>query len=125
LSGAEDIVSYEFYKILHVVSVLFAFTAIGGLAALGRSRGNHFRRLIGIVHGLALVVLFVAGFGLLARLGHFGDIPAWAWLKMVVWLLLAAAAFPLRRWPAAAGALLLVLPMLGALAVWLAVSKPF
>ena len=72
-----------------------------------------------------MVVLFVAGFGLLARLGYFGGIPAWAWLKMLVWLLLAAAAFPLRRWPAAAGALLLLLPALGALAVWLAVSKPF
>jgi hypothetical protein len=117
-------VSYVAYKVLHLVSILFLFTSLGSLAVLGRTGDDRLRRLAGIVHGVAVVAILVAGFGLLARLGFLGKIPTWAWLKMAVWLLLALAAWPLRRRPDWASVLWLLLPALGGVAAWLAIAKP-
>ena len=117
--------SYEFYKILHVLSVILLFTSLGTLAASVRSDSNGLRRLAGISHGIALAIIFVAGFGLMARLGMFGEIPVWAWLKIGLWLVLALIVLPLRRMPERATALWLAIPIVGGLAVWLAVLKPF
>jgi hypothetical protein len=117
--------SYEFYKILHVFAAILLFTSLGTLAATARSETEQLRRLAGISHGIALAIIFVAGFGLLARLGMFGSIPAWAWLKMGLWLILAAVVIPLRRKPEWATALWLAIPIVGGLAVWFAVAKPF
>ena len=117
--------SYEFYKILHVFSALLLFMALGTYAATCRSQGDRFRRLAGISHGVSLAVLFVAGFGLMARLGMFGEIALWAWFKIGLWLLLALATALLRRKPQWAAGLWVALPVLGGLAAWLAVSKPF
>ena len=117
--------SYEFYKILHVFSVLLLFTSLGTLAASVRSEDRRLRRLAGVAHGVALAIIFVAGFGLLARLGMFGSIPAWAWLKMGLWVVLAMIVIPLRRKPEWTTALWALIPIVGGLAVWLAVQKPF
>lgn len=117
--------SYLTYKILHLVAILFLFTSLGSLAVLGRSEKASLRKLAGIVHGVSVVVILVAGFGLLARLGFFGNIPAWAWVKLALWAVLAAAVWPLRRRPEWGAALWLALPILGGVAAWLAVAKPF
>ena len=125
LNSMEALMSYEFYKILHVFSAILLFTSLGTLAASVGSDSPRLRRLAGIAHGIALAVIFVAGFGLMARLGMFGAIPAWAWLKIGLWLVLGLIVLPLRRKPEWATALWLAIPLLGGLAVWLAVQKPF
>jgi len=117
--------SYEFYKILHVFSAFVLFTSLGTLAATIRNDSGRLRRLARIGHGIALALLFVAGFGLLARLGMFGAIPTWAWLKIGLWLMLGLVVVPLRRKPEWATALWLLIPVVGGLAVWLAIAKPF
>jgi len=117
--------SYEFYKILHVFAVLLLFTSLGTLAVSARSETSQLRRLAAVSHGVALAIIFVAGFGLLARLGMFGSIPIWAWLKMGLWLILAAVVIPLRRKPEWATALWFTIPIVGGLAAWFAVAKPF
>ena len=117
--------SYLFYKILHVFAALLLFTSLGTLAMAAGSPKSQLRRLAGIAHGVALAIIFVAGFGLLARLGMFGSIPMWAWLKMGLWLVLAMVVIPLRRKPEWATALWLMMPFAGGIAAWLAISKPF
>lgn len=117
--------SYEFYKLLHVIGVVVLFTSLGTLAATAGATTAPLRRLAAIAHGVALAVILVAGFGLLARLGYFGSIPAWAYLKMALWVLLALVVVPLRRRPELAPALWVAMPTLGGIAVWLAVAKPF
>lgn len=117
--------SYSFYKVLHLVGILFLFLSLGAMAAAGGSAERGRRALAAATHGAALLVVLVAGFGLLARLGMFGDIPGWAWAKMGVWLLMGLAVVPLRKRPEWAPALWFVLPALGGLAAWLAVAKPF
>jgi hypothetical protein len=117
--------SYEFYKLAHVIAVLFLFTSLGVLAATAGSPSARLRRMASIAHGVALALIFIAGFGLLAKLGYFGAIPAWAYLKMAVWAVLALAVVPLKRKPEWAPALWLLMPAVGGFAVWLAVTQPF
>jgi hypothetical protein len=117
--------SYFFYKIVHLFAVLLLFTSLGTLAAAGSDAGGRLRRLAGVAHGVAMAIILVAGFGLLARLGLFGAIPGWAWLKVVLWLLLGLAVLPLRRRPEWAVWLWSLIPIIGGLAAWLAVKKPF
>jgi hypothetical protein len=117
--------SYEFYRVVHVFSIILLFTSLGTLAAVGGAESARLRRLAAVAHGVALTLILVAGFGLLARLGMFGAIPLWAWLKLGIWLLLAMAVLPLRRRPEWAAGLWLLLPVLGGTAAWLAIAKPF
>jgi hypothetical protein len=117
--------SYNFYTVLHVFGVIVLFTSLGALAATAGSPSASLRRLASIAHGVSLAIIFVAGFGLLARLGFFGDIPMWAWTKMGLWLILGAIVVPLKRKPEWAPALWIAMPIIGGLAAWLAVMKPF
>jgi hypothetical protein len=117
--------SYEFYRVLHVFSIILLFTSLGTLAAVGGAASGRLRRLAAAAHGVALALILVAGFGLLARLGMFGAIPHWAWLKLGIWLLLAMAVLPLRRKPEWSVWLWPLLPIAGGGAAWLAIAKPF
>ena len=117
--------SYEFYRVLHVFAIILLFTSLGALAATAGATSGGLRRLASIAHGVALVIILVAGFGLLARLGMFGAIPNWAWAKFGLWLLLGAAVVPLNRKPALAPWVWAALPFIGGLAAWLAITKPF
>jgi len=56
---------------------------------------------------------------------HGAGFPGWLWLKIVIWVLLAAAAaLPYRR-PSLAVPLLVAVPVLAGLAAWSAIYKPF
>ena len=125
------------YKVVHILGVLFLFTALGSLLAAAWPSGNAagsagaviagpLRKRAGLTHGLALVLVLVSGFGLLARLGssHPGVWGLWVWLKLFTWLLLGAALTLIRRQPRWAPALWLLLPVLGGLAAYLALYKP-
>ncbi|MCU0304073.1 MAG: hypothetical protein MUC56_08465 [Thermoanaerobaculales bacterium] len=117
--------SYEAYNIIHVIGVIVLFSALGVMVATAGSPRAPLRRAASIAHGVALAVIFVAGFGLLARLGHFGAIPTWAYLKMVLWAVLGLIVWPLKRRPEWAPGLWALMPVIGGLAIWLAVAQPF
>lgn len=117
------------YKTIHVFAVILTFTILGGLAlhaANGGSRDtNSLRKLTGILHGVGLLLILVTGFGALARLGMGGGLPGWVWAKLVLWLILGAAAATFKRGPGLARLVLWLLPVLGGVAAWLALYKPF
>jgi hypothetical protein len=118
--------SYEAYKFLHLVGILMLFAALGGLAALrsavDRPLGTG---LYNFLHGVALVFILVAGFGLLTRLelSAPGSWPLWVWIKLLVWVLLGAGLVLLKKAGKSAGLVLLVLLFLGAIAVSAAIFK--
>ena len=122
------------YKVVHILAVLFLFTALGSLLAAAWPGGDAantdgakaVRKRAGLIHGLALVLVLVSGFGMLARLGisHLGGWDLWIWLKLLTWLLLGASLALIRRRPRLAPALWWVLPLLGGLAAYLAIYKP-
>lgn len=124
-------ISYPVYRLVHLVGIVLLFAVLGGLS-LAASRGVTGRsgispRLAMALHGLALFIVLLGGFGLLARLGvtHGMDWPAWVWAKLGIWALAAAAVMVPRRRPEWATGLFLALPVLGGLAAWLAIFKPF
>lgn len=123
--------SYQVYKFIHVLSVIFLFVAIGGFAIHGANGGtketNGARKMLAIVHGVALFLIFGAGMGLMARLGikHGGGWPVWLYIKTAVWLLLGASMVLLNRKPAMGKVWFFVLPLVGAIAAYSAVFKPF
>lgn len=121
--------SLAFYKVLHLFSAFLLFAALGGLTLAARARrtdADAGRKLAAASHGIALVLLLVTGFGALARLAISspGLWPGWVWAKVVIWLALGAA-LVVRRFPAAAGMLWWLWPVLGGVAAWLALYKPF
>lgn len=115
--------SYQFYNVAHVIGVIVLFSALGALAAAAGSSNAPLRRIASIAHGVALALIFVAGFGLLARLGYFGDVPIWAYLKIALWFVLGLVVIPIKRKPEWAPALWLLMPVVGGLAAWLAIIK--
>ena len=119
--------SYEFYKVLHIFGIVMLFTALGGtvLYALngGTKAGNQARGLIGALHGTALLLILVAGFGMFTK--HNLALGGWLWGKLAIWLALPMLGIVAWRQPQRGKVLLVVIPVLGLLAAWLAIYKPF
>ena len=123
-------IPYETYKVLHILGVLLAFATLGGLAltvANGATKStSSVRRLIAITHGVATFIILLGGFGALARLGIMhGNLPGWVLVKLACWAVLAVlVAIPYRK-PALARTIFWLLPVLGGIAVVMAIYKPF
>lgn len=117
--------SLLFYKVVHVAAVLFVIAALGGAAvrALAGATDDRSRKLPGITHGIALLLVLVTGFGALAKLG--AGFPGWAIAKAAIWLFLGAAPVLVRKKPELATLWWWSLPLLGGVAGWLAIAKPF
>lgn len=119
--------SYTAYKVVHILGVLMIFIALGGTVVHAANRHskeeNAVRKMVGIMNGLGLVIVLVAGFGLIASLGL--GFPGWVIAKLVLWLLFGGvAAIPYRK-PEWNAAVFWALPLLGGLAAYLAIYKPF
>lgn len=122
--------SYEAYKVIHLLSVLMLFAVMGGAAVHaingGTRASNSARRLMAGLHGLAMLLILVTGFGLLTRLDLIaGGIPIWVWGLVALWLVAGVLLSLLARRPALARPLLWVgLPLIALGSAWLAVYKP-
>jgi hypothetical protein len=117
--------SYEFYKILHILGLSLVVLSLGGIMVHAINGGtkmtNSFRKGVMITHGVGLLLLLVAGFGMLAKLGIQG-VPTWVGLKLIIWLALGAlVAFAYRQ--SLARKLWIVVPALVLLAAILGVVK--
>jgi len=121
-------VSYEFYKVLHLLGLMLLFFAMGGYTLKGTPEGPGAKRariLLAVTHGVGLLILGVAGFGLLAKMQLMGSIPVWAWCKVVVWIAFGAAPVAIKRTPALVRPAWAAIVLLGTLAGYLAIFKPF
>lgn len=121
---------YNLFRILHLLGIFLLFAAVGGVVlrkiAAGDGGGANdgpAGRLAGMTHGLALLLLLVTGFGMLGVM-HLG-FPPWAWGKLVIWLVFGGILVAAKKSAAAARWLWWLLPLLGAVAAYLAFYKPF
>lgn len=115
----------EVYRLFHILGLLMVFMSLGGVAIAGRlGHGDDagVRRSTAIAHGIGLLLMLISGFGMLARLKY--GFPGWVIVKMVIWLFLGGATVLLRK-PAMRNFLWITLPLIGALAAYLAIYKPF
>jgi len=116
------------YRVIHIFSMMLMFTALGGLilASQAKVQTDASRKMAGMLHGIALILLLVSGFGALARggLSNPGIWPTWAWLKALIWLLFGGIIVLIRRAPRFGPVYWWALPLLGAVAAYLALFKP-
>jgi hypothetical protein len=124
-------ISYQAYKVIHLIGIFLTLAALAGLA-LAAANGatkqtNSARKLISASHGLGLFIVLLGGFGLLSRLGmvHGAAFPGWVWAKLAIWIVVGALVVVPYRRPDLARSVFLAIPLLGGLAAWLAIFKPF
>lgn len=115
-----------FYKTLHILGVMLLFAGAGGLVLQQLQDRPHAvaRKLAGLSHGIALVLILIAGFGAAAKNAAVSLTAPWLVAKMVIWLLFGLLPLMLRKLPQQAKLLWWVLPVLGLLAAYLAIYKP-
>ncbi|MFV8754300.1 hypothetical protein ACNOYE_27460 [Nannocystaceae bacterium ST9] len=121
--------NYEFYNLLHVLGILLLFMAFGGWAFHGISGGtkesNQHRGLLAATHGIGLLLIVVAGFGMLAKIQPMSaGLPGWLHPKLLVWVLLGAAPAILNRKPQWGKAMWFALPLLAAVSAFFAIYHP-
>jgi len=121
--------SYQFYNLVHIVGLVLLMVGLAGifLNANVQRIDRLGRSLPFVFHGFGVFLILLGGFGMLARLGiaHGADWPGWIWVKIGVWALLSIAALLPLRFPRSALPLLLLLPLLGGIAAYMAIYKPF
>ena len=120
--------SYQFYKVAHLLGLMLLFFGFGGLlmAAFAKVELKKSARIMAFAcHGMGLLLIFISGFGMAARLGLVQGLPTWVQAKIGIWLLLGIGISLVKRkgylgWPVAT----LILG-LGTTAAFIAVNKPF
>lgn len=119
---------YEFYKVLHLTGLFFLFTSLGGMLVHvlnGGTREFPSRKMVGLIHGIGMLLLLVAGFGLAARLGLVSGLPGWVWAKLVIWFILGGLPALIYRGRDKSKPLWAITIILGICAAYLAIYKPF
>ena len=122
---------YTFYKVVHIIGIVLLMSALGAATIHvlngGTRETNRARGLVAGLHGTGALLVLVGGFGMLARLGfkHGSMFPGWLLVKIAVWLVLSATLMLPYRRPGLSRPLYLALPVLGGLAAYMAIYKPF
>jgi len=121
---------YAVYKLMHFLGIFMLITALAATSMhvlRGGSRtDNPYRRVLGITHGVAAALILTGGFGMLARMGVMhGALPNWIYVKLAIWVTLAAAMVVPYRGRRYARALVIAVPVLAVLAGATALYKPF
>lgn len=120
--------SYEFYKLIHLIGLFLVISGLVGLLTIKMSSGKlegQARKLVFISHGVGLVFILVSGFGLLARLQMTQPMPNWVYIKIVIWLIFGGAMTLIKRKLNANSTTLAGLLILFIIAGYIAINKPF
>ncbi len=107
--------SPAFYHVAHLVGLILLFLGFGGMAG-GYSKGAM------KFHGTGLLILLVAGFGLIAKLKLSYTAP-FVIAKLVIFLVLGALPVLLKRRVLPPGAAVILAVVLGACAAYLGYVK--
>jgi hypothetical protein len=108
--------SISFYHILHVFSLL----VLAGFTFYAFAAPAEARKKVLMVTGIASLLMFISGFGLITKILGTGQgvWPLWIWIKLVAWLGVSALAGIAFRRRSAAPVLMAVLIALLFVAVY-------
>jgi len=120
--------SYKLYKILHLTGIVVVCMTVAGLAFHAwldgtREAAGEARKRLLAAPGVAMVVSLVGGMGAAATAGFISSengFASWIWLKMTLWVIFGALPMIPYRAPEKAARLFIVVPVLLALAAWVA-----
>lgn len=104
------------YNVIHLVSVMAVFAALASVAA---TDSDKCKKSGAILHGVALILILVSGFGMLAKyqLGF----PWWIIVKLVIFLAMGAMLTVAKRRVLPCGAVIGIILALGTIAAILGV----
>ena len=90
----------NFYQVLHIVGISMVFLGYGALLARSMIAPENVsvRKLGSITSGIGLLLILVAGFGLVAKLGYIYT-ETWILVKFAIWLLLGGLIVLINRNP--------------------------
>ncbi len=112
--------SLEIYKLVHLFGVMVLFSSFGAALA-----GSDTKKLSGIMHGVGLVLILLAGFsmhGTLLKSQVVSGMPLPVILKLVIWLVLGFIPVLRNRGILSARNTLFVALALGLASAWLGLS---
>ncbi|MDH3598715.1 MAG: hypothetical protein OEU26_03635 [Candidatus Tectomicrobia bacterium] len=119
--------SDEIYKLIHLFGVIMIFVSVGGIMLYALNGGTKADNTLGktaaITHGIGLVFVLVAGFGLLARknIGWEG----WVFVKLFIWIVLGGVTGLIYKLGTRGQWLWYVVILLGVIAVYMVLFRPF
>ena len=111
--------TYNFYKIAHLIGISVLALGVGGMMA-----GGEKRRTFAMLQGIGLLVMLVTGFGLLAKLKLTPYVPHFAMVKIALWVLIGAMPVLFRKLRTPLPAAILVSIILVGIMAYLGVVKP-
>jgi len=114
---------YETYNLIHIAGLILVFMGLGG-SLLGGAADRP-PKLAGMLHGIGLLAMLVGGFGLLVRLDIGFPWPGWVFAKLAIWLVIGTLPMFVRRRAISRGLAWMLALVLGGVAAWLAITKPF
>lgn len=114
------------YQVLHIIGISMVFLGYGALLARSMAApGNvSVRKLGSMTSGIGLLLILVAGFGLISKMGYSFTSP-WLIVKMVIWLALGGLVVLINRKPNLAVMIWWLLIALGASAAVMVYIRPF
>ncbi len=116
----------HFYKVLHLSGIFLLFLSLGAfiMKEIAAPDDKRFQRFIFMNHGIALIIILVAGFGkLAANMSQMAS--GWVLVKMLVWLVMATVVMLIHKVPKLRLPMFYVVWGFGILAAYMAVFKPF
>jgi len=119
-------VSYQIYKIIHLVSLFGIFMCLGALVVHSMNGGEKefaARKWVMISFVTFMLFAIIGGFGLMARLE--AGMQPWIYAKLVLWLTVGGYMSVILRKPEWSKMNWFVLLLLGVTGASLALYKPF
>jgi hypothetical protein len=110
------------YKVIHLAGVLGLFTSFGAILA-SSGACETCRKGATIMHGISLLLLLGAGFGMLAKI-YQNQFYGWVIAKLVIWVLLGVAPVLAKRKVVPNPVILVSVLLLGIAAAYLGIMKP-
>lgn len=88
------------YQVLHIIGIAMVFLGYGALLARSMAAPDNVsvRKLGSMTSGIGLLIILIAGFGMISKLGHSFSEP-WLIVKMVIWLALGGLIVLINRKP--------------------------
>ncbi len=111
----------NYLHVVHAIGAFLLFAGFGGLLAGTDNKNTN--RLVAALHGSGLLLLLLSGFAVQGIASH--GFPLWIILKIVLWLALAVLFVLTKKGRVSTVAGIAGSLIVGAVAVWLCVMKPF
>ena len=82
--------SAEFYTVVHFIGIALLVVSLGGMIQFSIVNNNSPKTHLMLMHGVALLLIAVSGFGLIAKLNL--NFSIWLILKIFIWIIFGGLA---------------------------------